>query len=61
MIDNYLTVYEASKILGIHQDTLKRLCRQGDIKATKLRNTWLIQKDDLDQFKATYNPKKGKK
>lgn len=58
MIDDYLTVYEASKVLGIHQDTLKRLCRQGDIKATKLRNTWLIHKDDLDQFKVTYTKRK---
>lgn len=60
-LENYLTVIEAAKMLGIHPDTVKRLCRQGDIPALKIRNTWLIDKDKLQIFAATYQPKRGGK
>ncbi len=58
-LDNYLTVIEAARKLGIHPDTVKRLCRQGDIPAVKLRNTWLIEKERLEIFAGTYQPKRG--
>jgi excisionase family DNA binding protein len=57
--DNYLTVIEASRFLKVHPETVKRLCRQGDLPATKIHNTWLINKDTLDNFGSTYNPKVG--
>jgi len=58
-LDNYFNVIEASRRLGIHPETVKRLCRQGDLPAVKIHNTWLITKDVLDNFAGTYIPKRG--
>jgi excisionase family DNA binding protein len=60
-LDDYLTVIEAARRLGIHPDTVKRLCRQGDIPAVKLRNTWLVDRETLEVFAGTYQPKRGGK
>ena len=60
-LDNYFNVIEASHLLRIHPETVKRLCRQGDLPAVKIRNTWLIAKDTLDNFAGTYIPKRGAK
>jgi excisionase family DNA binding protein len=59
--DNYFNVIEAGHRLGIHPETVKRLCRQKDLPAVKVHNTWLIAKDDLDSFAGTYIPKRGAK
>lgn len=59
LLDDYYNVIEASRRLKIHSETVKRLCRQGDLPATKLHNTWLIRKDILDNFAATYVPRPG--
>jgi len=57
--DNYLNTIEAGRRLKIHPETVKRLCRQGDLPAIKIHNTWLIDKDVLDNFAGTYSPKRG--
>jgi excisionase family DNA binding protein len=57
--DNYLNVIEASRQLKIHPETVKRLCRQGDLPAHKIHNTWLINRNILDNFAGTYNPRRG--
>ena len=57
--DNYYNVIEAGRRLKIHPETVKRLCRQGDLPASKIHNTWLITKDTLDNFAGTYIPKRG--
>ncbi|MFC1910595.1 helix-turn-helix domain-containing protein [Chloroflexota bacterium] len=59
--EDYLTVIEAGRRLRIHPETVKRLCRQGDLPATKMHNTWLIQKDVLDNFAGVYVPRPGAK
>jgi len=58
-LDNYFNVIEASHRLGVHPETVKRLCRQGDLPAIKIHNTWLITKDTLDSFAGTYIPQRG--
>jgi excisionase family DNA binding protein len=58
-LENYFTVIEVAKRLGIHTDTVKRLCCQGDIPAVKIRNTWLIDRDKLEIFAGTYTPRRG--
>ena len=58
-LDNYFNVIEASHRLKVHPETVKRLCRQGDLPATKIHNTWLITKEVLDSFAGTYSPKRG--
>ncbi len=59
--DNYFNVMEAGHRLGIHPETVKRLCRQRDLPAIKVHNTWLIARDDLDNFAGTYIPRRGAK
>jgi excisionase family DNA binding protein len=59
LLENYYNVIEASRRLKIHPETVKRLCRQGDLPAIKLHNTWLIKRDILDNFAATYVPRPG--
>lgn len=61
VLDDYVNVIEAGRRLHIHPETVKRLCRQGDIPAHKIHNTWLIDKDILDNFAGTYNPRRGPK
>ncbi len=60
-LDNYFNVIEAGHRLRIHPETVKRLCRQKDLPAIKLHNTWLIAGDDLDNFAGTYIPRRGAK
>ncbi len=60
-LDNYFNVIEAGRRLRIHPETVKRLCRQKDIPAIKMHNTWLIDGDVLDNFAATYVPGRGAK
>ena len=57
--DNYLNAIEAGRVLKIHPETVKRLCRQGDLPAEKFHNTWLIDRDILDNFAGTYIPQPG--
>jgi len=54
VLNDYLDVVEAAKILGIHWETAKRLCREHRIPAQKVHNKWLIHKDDLRRFAETY-------
>jgi excisionase family DNA binding protein len=62
VLDSYLNVVEAADVLEVHWETVKRLCREGRIPAEKVHNTWLIHKDDLEQFAATYDdPRRGKR
>jgi excisionase family DNA binding protein len=58
-LEDYYNVIEAGRRLKIHPETVKRLCRQKDIPAVKLRNTWLIARDALDNFAGTYIGKRG--
>ena len=58
-LDNYYNVIEVGQRLRIHPETVKRLCRQGDLLAIKIHNTWLISGDVLDNFAGTYVPRPG--
>ena len=59
ILDDYLDVVEAANILGIHWETVKRLCREHRIPAYKVHNKWLIHKDVLYRFAETYNSGRG--
>jgi len=60
-LDGYLNVIEVGRRLSIHPETVKRLCRQGDLPAVKFHSAWLVAKETLDSFAATYNPRRGAK
>ena len=59
MLDNYLNTIEAGKYLGIHPETVKRLCRENIIPAEKIMRTWFIDKDKLVAFSKSYKYYKG--
>lgn len=56
---DYVTIIQAASVLRLHPETVKRLCRQGDIEAAKIHNTWLIHKDTLAAFASGYSPRRG--
>ena len=58
-LEDYYNVIEAGRRLKVHPETVKRLCRQKDIPATKVHNTWLIARDILDNFAGTYIARRG--
>jgi len=62
ILDSYVNVVEAAAVLGVHWETVKRLCREGRIPAEKIHNKWLINKDELARFATTYDePRRGKR
>ena len=61
IFENYLDVLEASKILRVHAETVKRLIREGKLPATKFGNKWLIDKERLLAFAAVYNRRRGRR
>ncbi len=60
-LEDYFTVIEAGRRLGIHPETVKRLCRQKDLPAVKVHNTWLIARETLNNFAGTYINRRGAK
>ena len=60
MFENYIDVIEASKILGVHPETVKRLIREGKLTATKFGNKWIIEADRLRVFANTYGGRRGR-
>jgi len=62
VLDNYVSVVEAAETLGVHPETVKRMCREGRIPARKVHNMWLIHKKELAKFASTYDePRRGKR
>ena len=59
LVDSYFRVPEAAAFLRVHPEIIKHLCQQGRIPAEKVQSTWLIQKEKLMEFAATYcNPRR---
>ena len=56
-----LTVPDAARRLQVNQETVRRRIRNGSLQAQKLGNQWFISLEDLDTFKATYDPKTGRR
>ena len=47
-----ITIGDAAKYLGVTRNTLYQLIKRGEIRATKHKNTILIEQKSLDTFKA---------
>jgi excisionase family DNA binding protein len=54
IFENYVDVVEASKILKVHPETIKRLIRDEKLPATKFSNKWIIEKKQLQSFASPY-------
>jgi excisionase family DNA binding protein len=60
LLENYIDVIEASKILDVHPETVKRLIREGKLTAIKFGNKWIIERDRLRVFANTYDGRRGR-
>ena len=60
MLENYVDVLEASRILNVHPETVKRLIREGKLAATKFGNKWIMERDRLQVFANTYDRNRGR-
>jgi excisionase family DNA binding protein len=60
-LDDYVTVVDAAKRLGIHAESVRRLIRQERLPAKKFANSWLIARDVLEQFASGYDKRPGNK
>lgn len=54
ILENYIDVLEASRIMGVHSETIKRMIRNGRLPATKFGNKWIIEKKQLKSFANSY-------
>lgn len=43
-LNEIMSTEEASKLWGVHQDHVKRLCREGKVKCRKFGKTYILQK-----------------
>jgi excisionase family DNA binding protein len=46
-LDKYVTTFKVAEMLGISASHVRRLIRQGKIKASRLGNNWLIMPRDI--------------
>jgi excisionase family DNA binding protein len=46
-----MTTADAAIELEIKPDSVKKLCQRGVLPATKVGRDWLIDRNDLDQYK----------
>ena len=60
MLQNYVDVIEASRILDVHPETVKRLIREGKLTATKFGNKWIMERDRLLMFANGYDGRRGR-
>lgn len=61
VLNGYFNIVEAAAFLGLHSETIKRLCRSGRLPAEKVNNAWLIHIEQLKQFKASYHENRGRR
>ena len=59
MLENYVDVIEASKILNVHPETVKRLIREGKLTATKFGNKWIMDSDRVQMLPAPMTEGEG--
>ncbi len=52
--DSFLSLAEASKLTGYHQDYLGFLCRTGKLQGFKIGRNWTTTKQALDEFIKNY-------
>ena len=59
--EDYVTVPVAAERLQIHPESVRRLIRRGQLPAKKFGNSWLVERDVLEQFAAGYDRRPGNK
>jgi len=60
-LQNYASVREAARQIGIHEESLRRLLRMGSPPGVKIGGQWFIDREKLALFSATYDTRTGKR
>jgi len=45
VLNKIMGVVEASEKWGFSPDHVKKMCRDGDVEATKIGKTWILEKE----------------
>jgi predicted site-specific integrase-resolvase len=53
-LPDILGIADAAEYICIEEPQLRRYCRTGRIKATKVARDWIISKREATRFKAAY-------
>lgn len=56
-LPDYLTTEEAAKALGSSPDYVRRMLRNGKLRADKKGGIWLIYRDAVESYKAAVKGK----
>lgn len=59
--EDYVDIIEASRVLAVHPNTVRRLIQQGHLPAIQFAGKYLIERDKLEMFRATYDSRPGSK
>jgi excisionase family DNA binding protein len=57
----FFAVDEVANFLGIHEESVRRLARQGSIKPQKVGKKLFFNIEEIKRFGATYDPRPGNK
>ncbi len=66
-LSGYITTQEAAKLMCYHIDHVRRMIREGDLKAQKVGNMWFVSKASITEYLEQnshldkYDPRRGKK
>jgi Helix-turn-helix domain len=60
-LESLVNVRDAARQIGIHEESLRRLLRQGSPHGAKIGGQWFITKEQLALFATTYNARTGKR
>lgn len=61
LFEDYLDIIEASRVLSVHPNTVRRLIQQGQLPATRFAGKYLIERAKLEIFRTTYDSRPGSK
>jgi excisionase family DNA binding protein len=50
MTDEIYTIEEAAKYLKVSDDVIRRMIKDRELKASKIRGQWRIRKTDIDRL-----------
>ena len=56
LLDDMMDVSQAAEAIGVCEESIRRSCRLGDLKHTKIGRQYLIHKKDLEHYNKNKNP-----
>lgn len=59
LTDAYCGIEEAAETLRVHPESVRRIIRNGRLRASKLGGKWFVNRVYLQQYARSYNPRPG--